>query len=531
MAKHSVDILIKARDEASKAMGTVGKSVLSMTGFIKKAAAVMAVYFSGRMIKDFAVSSVDAFAESESAVQSLSDALDLLGQGGNAAIKDLLKFASGIQAVTKYEDDAVVGLMALGASMGQLSGDALKDAAKAAIGFAAAYKMELKAAMTLVSKAANGNTAAFARYGVILDGNLSKQEKYNEVLKIGIRNFKLAEGEVNTYRGAVQQMKNALGDVKEAIGEALMPMFKKSAERIKKWAEDNAEAIGKWSKKVVSYIELGKDIFMAFADFLLNDWKNAVSFAFNTFLTLMETAFKSAVTLAIAGGKGIWEGVKAGLMGDDTKILKERIMRLYHEDPERQPLTPPLIVKGGRKHSDYYYELQKKAKQQLLQEKTGELMGDSMQVIGKQWKDMIAEIGANMPKSMAKQVEQAFADNKKRLSEPSWYNLMIRNLINQILAGNKKRFNNESFSMDLPHNKQNSMNGLGFGFDSPAWQAREARFLTIAPGSRLNKTEDNTTRMVRQLEQTNKHLASVDKKTSNNSINDGRYVLAEGAMR
>ena len=133
-------------------------------------------------------------------------------------------FAASMQKVTVLGDEAVLELASLGASLGKLSGQALKDATKAAIGLSAALGIDAISAMRLVSRAAIGDTATLARYGIKLSETLSPQEKFNELLRIGAQSFSLAEGQAKTFSGQVAQLGNAWGDVKEKIGEALMPV-------------------------------------------------------------------------------------------------------------------------------------------------------------------------------------------------------------------------------------------------------------------------------------------------------------------
>jgi len=233
MATRSVNIVVKARDDASRKFGTIGKSAGGMGSMLKKAAVAAAAYFGAREIKRFLQGSIELYGKQEKAVKGLSDALDLLGEGGRDTMKDMQDFASSIQKTTIYGDEAVLEIMAMGSAMGKLSGEDLKKATKAAIGLSKAYSIDLTAAMRLVARAAQGDTATLARYGIKLGEGLTSQEKFNKVLQIGARNFALAEGETNTYVGAIEQAKNAIGDLRESIGQAMVPVIIKFAKWIK----------------------------------------------------------------------------------------------------------------------------------------------------------------------------------------------------------------------------------------------------------------------------------------------------------
>jgi len=179
--------------------------------------------FSGLAAIRFFSQSLKLYGEQEASIKSLSDALGLIGKNSDAAMTDMKKFAAGIQKITVYGDEAVLRLMAMGSSMAKLSGTELKNATKAAIGLAAAYKLDVVAAMRLVARARMGDVSTLTRYGIKVDAALNKQEKFNEVLKEGIRGFALAEGEVHTFNGRMEQLKNKIGDVREQIGGKLLP--------------------------------------------------------------------------------------------------------------------------------------------------------------------------------------------------------------------------------------------------------------------------------------------------------------------
>lgn len=225
MATQAVDILIKARDQASATFGGVGRAANAMSGILKNAAMAVGGYLSARAILSFAQSSIQAFSEEQQAVNQLGAALDLLGK--KTELSGLLTFAAEIQRVSTVSDDAAMNLMKFGASIGGLSGDTLKQATIAAIGLSKAYGIDLQAAMLLVSKAAAGNTASMGRYGIVFKEGMTDAEKFNQVLEIGRQKFAMAEAETQTFAGRIAQLSNAWGDAKEQLGQyiATSPML------------------------------------------------------------------------------------------------------------------------------------------------------------------------------------------------------------------------------------------------------------------------------------------------------------------
>lgn len=173
-----------------------------------------------------AVNSVVAPAmEQEKAALDLAAALKNTGVYSAQLESRLLAQASAIQAVTTYGDDAIIMATRQMQVIGQLSSDQLPAAQKAAVGLASAYKLDLTTAFEMVGKAAAGNTATLSRYGIVLDEGLAPNEKFNELLRIGAERFELAREEANTTAGALAQMNNLWGDLKEVIGTWILPLL------------------------------------------------------------------------------------------------------------------------------------------------------------------------------------------------------------------------------------------------------------------------------------------------------------------
>jgi len=222
MAKNKdINIRLNAKDRASGVFAKVGRSVGAFERRVMGAgmniAALPAALGAAGLIT-FLSKSVAAAAEQEKAERGLAAAIRLVGDDSRESLDDLKAFASGIQQVTTLGDEAVLQLMSLGATSGQLAGRDLKRATTAAIGLAKAFGIDTVAAMRLVARAAVGDTAQLKRYGIMIEQTLPVQEKFNALLRIGERNFALATDEVNTLSGGIQQLKNALGDTMEIIG-------------------------------------------------------------------------------------------------------------------------------------------------------------------------------------------------------------------------------------------------------------------------------------------------------------------------
>lgn len=163
---------------------------------------------------------------------------------------DLKNFTSELQSATIYGDDFLMDQMAIGINMG-ITSDKIKEATKAAIGLAERYRIDIKTAMQLVARAGNGQTSMLTRYGIVLDESLSKQDKFNAVLKLGADGFKIAEEKAATFGGRLKQQGETWGDLKEEIGRFLGNLFR--FKELSVWFRDLFGNIANYLKKNSPY--------------------------------------------------------------------------------------------------------------------------------------------------------------------------------------------------------------------------------------------------------------------------------------
>ena len=141
--------------------------------------------------------------ESEAATAGLTAALNQTGIYSEDLVKKLTDQAAAFQNLTKYEDDTIVSNTALMQNLGKLSATELPKAQQAAIGLAAMTRRDIGTAFELMGKAAAGSFATLGKYGIVLDSAGSQQEKFAQLMEIGISKFPLAIAEAQTGAGAI----------------------------------------------------------------------------------------------------------------------------------------------------------------------------------------------------------------------------------------------------------------------------------------------------------------------------------------
>lgn len=224
MAKDfQIKATITAEDQASGVVARVERGFASLGTTLKLgllsgvAAATAGVVGLTRLFGE----SLSESAKAEEGITRLGNALASLGPRA-AGVRDALTAqAEALQKVTKYEDDAIIAGQAFAAGFIK-SEEGLKRVTQSAVDLAAGLNIDLQTAFELLTKASQGSTAALGRYGLVLDDSLAPAEKFAALQRIIAERFGgRAAADVNTYAGAMSQLRNAFGDLLERAGDAV----------------------------------------------------------------------------------------------------------------------------------------------------------------------------------------------------------------------------------------------------------------------------------------------------------------------
>jgi hypothetical protein len=136
---------------------------------------------------------------------------------------ELQDLAKQLQSTTTYGDELTLSATAMLQSLGELDEEMLKRAIPAVQDLATSlFKGDMNTAASMFAKVVGSSTNALSRYGIEIDMSASKSEKFEEIMKkvnekFGGRSAELAD----SYTGTVKQLKNAYGDLKEAMGHVM----------------------------------------------------------------------------------------------------------------------------------------------------------------------------------------------------------------------------------------------------------------------------------------------------------------------
>jgi hypothetical protein len=211
---------------SSSAQSESKKSSSAFDGITKSLKGLAAGYIGIQGVMKviaFGKEATQAFLAQDEAVNKLSASLVAAGLDAEKITPHFEKLANEMQNQTRYGNELIISQMAYAKNLG-ITADNLEVATRAAIGLAAKLRVDLSTAMGLVAKASQGNTTMLSRYNIVIDQSLSKQEKFNEVLRLGGESFGLAEKDAQSYAGQLDQLKNKHGDQLKIIGRELIPM-------------------------------------------------------------------------------------------------------------------------------------------------------------------------------------------------------------------------------------------------------------------------------------------------------------------
>ena len=198
-------------------------------------------------VKNFANESIELAKRQIQAERALYAALGETRQG-------LLDYAASLQQVTTYGDEAIIEAQAIVGAFVKEE-EQIKRLMPAILDLAAAKGMDLKSAADIVTKSVASSTNALGRYGIEVEGAEGSTERLDSAIaSITAAYGGFAQELAKTDVGAIEQAQNAIGDIKEKLGNDLLPLQLE-------WNSTLLETFTFWSDiydKAKELLDLGK---------------------------------------------------------------------------------------------------------------------------------------------------------------------------------------------------------------------------------------------------------------------------------
>jgi hypothetical protein len=309
-------------EQAAQGMGKLDKSIKSVTSAALKYAGA---YFGARGILDAAKSSLAAFGAQELAEKKLATALGKTSQA-------LLNQASALQKVSIFGDEVIIGQQSFLAALG-FSEQKIKEIIPVALDLASATGITLESAVRNISKTYGGLTGELGELVPQLKDLTVEQLKNGDALQMLSSLFTgQAAAAAETYTGAIQQMKNAVGDTSEILGAGLAPAIAAIAGKIKEAqpiiqsAIDNIFRLDlqETFRNYVNSFGLGMETILKIAKATFDFIPDFAKMAFNKIVSDTPGILSSAFNWIAEQTKIIWEPIVISF-----QIASETIKMLF----------------------------------------------------------------------------------------------------------------------------------------------------------------------------------------------------------
>jgi len=204
----------KAKDsgqKGSKSLLPISKGLLGIAAAaVAAGTAIVAAFFSR--------ASINAAVQQEDAVNRLNQALASAGRFSEEASRSFQEFANEIQRTTKVGDETVIQLGAIAQNFARTNEEA-ERLTRAAIELSAATGKDLNSSLQALGQTLTGQAGTLARQVPEIRELGAEALKAGEGIDFILSRFSgTAAAQVNTFSGAVQQSKNAFGDLQEQFG-------------------------------------------------------------------------------------------------------------------------------------------------------------------------------------------------------------------------------------------------------------------------------------------------------------------------
>ena len=302
------------------ASGKAESFASSLMGFAKKVAGIAAVGAAFKAAGDFAMDSVKAAMEAEDIQAQLEAVIKSTGAAAGVTADQVNKLAAKFSKVTKFEDDAIVAGQNMLLTFTGIGKDVFPDVTEAMLDMSQAMGQDLKSTALQLGKALNNpaeGLTALTRVGVrfteeqermvksmVAAGDIAGAQKI--ILKELATEFGgSAEAAGNTASGKIEIFKNTLGNLKETIGAAVLPILSDLATRLTTFLSSPA---------IQSGIQIVVDGFNKIAGFLgsLGEVKSlsglgfAIQMAFGPEAGAVFLQFKGYLQQALDFFSGLW---------------------------------------------------------------------------------------------------------------------------------------------------------------------------------------------------------------------------------
>jgi hypothetical protein len=205
-AKDKINEIQKEAEDLEGKLGTVAK--ISGAAFLGLTAAIG--------------TTVHAYAESEKATKELNLALQNQGIFTEELAESYKKYAEEVQLATGIDDDAIVAAQAKLQSF--IGMNEITPQLTQAIADLSIKTGDTSSAAEILGRSIQGNVRGLKQFGIVIEDNLSTEERQNQILLQISQKFGGLAVEANKGLGGVKGLTDAFSSFQEEIGKRFAPI-------------------------------------------------------------------------------------------------------------------------------------------------------------------------------------------------------------------------------------------------------------------------------------------------------------------
>jgi len=223
---------LKDVDSSIKVVKSSSSGLGSSLSLVAKTASAAFVVLTGAV-----TTAIAAYKDQEQAEIRTRKTIEATGGAAGVTAEEMFDLAKSMQAVTTFQEEAVLGAQNLLLTFKNIGKDTFPRATEAVLDMATAMDTDLKSAAIQLGKALNDPTqgmAALTRVGVTFSEEQKRQVKALQdsgdifqaqslILKELESQFGGVSRAATKGTGSLIQTKNLLGDIVEEIGKAVLP--------------------------------------------------------------------------------------------------------------------------------------------------------------------------------------------------------------------------------------------------------------------------------------------------------------------
>jgi uncharacterized protein YukE len=206
-----------ALDKLGATFTSVGQRIL----------AYVSIYAIINTVKNFFSSATDAALEADRAAHVLQGTLDNLGRS-DAFDRIKIKATELMDRFKIFDDEEILGVFTKLITYGKLTENQMDALLPVIINFAAKSGRSLEESATVIIKAIEGQGKALREFGIDIKDAKTESERLALIMdELGKRVNGAADAFGDSTQGKIQATKIRIGELKEEIGDKLIPVWSK----------------------------------------------------------------------------------------------------------------------------------------------------------------------------------------------------------------------------------------------------------------------------------------------------------------